>query len=313
MKIFITGASGYVDSVVTEKAIKAGHEVTGLARSESSAAKLRKMGATPLLATLEDKETLANAARKADAVLHLGFVHEFDRPYEELLGIDTSAIRAMGNALAGSNKPFITTSGTAAAAPIEGRETTEESPLREGHLSVRGKAEAVTTGFAASGVRGMVIRLAPFVYGRGGSHIPVQLQVSAHNGYAPYIEEGTIMTSTTDVDAAADLYLLAMEKGKAGSVYNCTTETDLQGKQLAEAVATALGVPPRSVTPEKAAELCSPFIAMLMQLECRASSAKARQELGWNPQPKHKLCDDVVRGSYKPLADQLKGEVKAVR
>jgi nucleoside-diphosphate-sugar epimerase len=313
MRIFITGASGYVGSVVTEKAVKAGHEVIGLARSQSSADKVRKLGGTPLLATLEDTTLLADAASKADAVLHLGFVHEFDRPYEELIAIDSKAISAMGRAMAGSNKPLITTSGTGAAAPDNGKETTEEAPFREGPLSVRGKAESVTTGLADSGVRGMVIRLAPFVYGRCGSHVPVQLQVAAKYGFAPYVGDGTTMTSTTDVDAAADLYLRAMEKGKGGSVFNCTTETDMPFKKLAEAVATALGVPAKSVTPDQAAEMCSPFIAMLMQIESRAISAKARKELGWNPQPKYKLCDDIIHGSYKPLAEQLKREVKAVR
>jgi nucleoside-diphosphate-sugar epimerase len=196
MRIFITGASGYVGSVVTEKAIQSGHEVVGLARSESSAAKVLKLGATPLLATLEDTEALAEAAQEADAVLHLGFVHEFDRPFEELVGVDMQAVRAMGQALSGSNKAFITTSATGIAAPDNGKETTEEAPHREGHLSLRGKPEAVTTGL--TGVRGMVVRLAPFVYGRGGSHVPLQLQVAAKHGYAPYIGDGTTMTSTTD-------------------------------------------------------------------------------------------------------------------
>jgi nucleoside-diphosphate-sugar epimerase len=311
MRIFITGASGYVGSVVTEKAIQAGHEVVGLARSESSAAKVLKLGATPLLAMLEDTDVLADAARDADAVLHLGFVHEFDRPYEELVAIDTEAIAAMGKALTGSNKPIITTSGTGAAAPDNGKETTEEAPLRESHLSMRGKAETVTTSLA--GARGMVIRLAPFVYGRGGSHVPLQLQVAAKYGYSPYVGDGSAMTSTTDVDAAAALYLLAMEKGKAGSLFNCTTETDMQYKQLAEAVATTLGITAKSVTPEQAVEMFGPFIALLMQIESRASSAKARKELGWNPQPRYKLCEDIVLGSYKPLADKLQREVKAVR
>jgi nucleoside-diphosphate-sugar epimerase len=311
MRIFITGASGYVGSVVTEKAIQAGHEVVGLARSESSAAKVLKLGATPLLAMLEDTDVLADAARDADAVLHLGFVHEFDRPYEELVAIDTEAIAAMGKALTGSNKPIITTSGTGAAAPDNGKETTEEAPLRESHLSMRGKAETVTTSLA--GARGMVIRLAPFVYGRGGSHVPLQLQVAAKYGYSPYVGDGSAMTSTTDVDAAAALYLLAMEKGKAGSLFNCTTETDMQYKQLAEAVATTLGITAQSVTPEQAVEMFGPFIALLMQIESRASSAKARKELGWNPQPRYKLCEDIVLGSYKPLADKLQREVKAVR
>ncbi len=313
MRIFITGASGYVGGVVTEKAIKAGHEVVGLARSESSAARVLKLGGTPFLATLEDTDALADAAREADAVLHLGFVHEFDRPFQELVAIDSQAISAMGKALAGTNKALITTSGTGVAAPDNGKETAEEAPLREGHLSVRGRAEAATTSLADEGVRGMVIRLAPFVYGRGGSHVPVQLQVAAKYGYAPYVGDGTTMTSTTDVDAAADLYLLALEKGRAGSVFNCTTEYDVHFKSLAEAVASALGVTAKSVMPEQAAEMASPFIAMLMQIESRASSAKARKELGWNPQPKYKLCDDIVLGSYKPMAEQLKRELKAVR
>jgi nucleoside-diphosphate-sugar epimerase len=314
MRIFITGASGYVGSVVTEKALKAGHEVIGLARSAQSAEKIRKLGGKPLLATLEDAQKLADAAREADAVLHLGFVHEFDRPFEELIAIDTRAIQAMGKALAGSHKAFVTTSGTALVQSDNGKETPEDFPLREGHLSARGRAEQETTGLADIGVRAMVIRLAPYVYGRGGSYfVPMNIQAAAKYGFAPYVGDGNLMTTAADVDASAELYLLAMEKGEAGSVFNCSTETDLQIKQLAEAIATALGVKTKSVSAEQAGEMLGQFTAMFQQLENRASSAKACRELGWAPKPQYNVCDDIVRGSYKPLVEQLKREVKAVR
>jgi len=313
MKIFITGASGYIGSVVTEKALQAGHDVVGLARSEHSAEKVKKLGAKPLLATLEDTEALAAAAREADAVLHLGFVHEFDRPYEEPISIDSKATQAIGSALAGSNKPLVTTSGTGVIQPNNGKETTEESPLAEGHFKVRGLGEKTTTDLSNVGVRAMVIRLAPYVYGRGGSFfVPTNMQVAAKYGFAAYIDDGSAMTTAVDVDAAADLYLLAVEKGKAGSVFNCSTENNVHLKQLAEAIATAIGVKTKSVAIEQANEMYGPFIATFLHLENRASSAKALRELGWAPKAKYRLCDDIMYGSYKPLAQQLRSAAKVV-
>jgi nucleoside-diphosphate-sugar epimerase len=313
MKIFITGASGYVGSVVTEKALQAGHDVMGLARSDGSAEKVKKLGAKPLLATLDNTEALVTAAREADAVLHLGFVHEFDRPYEEVTSIDSKAIQAIGSALAGSNKPLVTTSGTGVTQPDNGKETVEESPLAEGHFKVRGLGEKTTTDLSNVGVRAMVIRLAPYVYGRGGSFfVPINMQVAAKNGFAAYVGDGSAMTTAVDVDAAADLYLLAMQKGKAGSVFNCSTENNVPIKQLAEAVAIAVGVKTKSVTIEQANEMYGPFIATFLWLENRASSAKARRELGWAPEVKYGLCDDIVHGSYKTLAQQLTSAAKVI-
>jgi len=139
------------------------------------------------------------------------------------------------------------------------------------------------------------------------------MQAAAKAGFAPYVGDGTAMTTAADVDAAADMYLLAMEKGKAGSVYNCGTENDVRIRQIAEAIATALGVSTKSVSSELAIELCGHFVATFLQLENRASSARAHQELGWAPKPKHKICDDIVLGSYKPLAEQLQADIKVAR
>jgi nucleoside-diphosphate-sugar epimerase len=309
MRIFITGASGYVGSVVTEKALKSGHQVVGLARSESSAAKLEKLGAQPLKGTLENLELLTKAAREADAVLHLGFVHEFDRPFDQLIAIDVAATKAMATGLFKSNKPLITTAGSAVVLPNNGEETNEDSPVTADVLQLRVAAERATLDFAKEGVRSMVIRLAPYVYGRGGSYFVPILMRGAHKfGFAPYVGDGLHMTTAADVDASADLYLLAMEKGKSGSVFNCSTETDVRFVDLAKAAATALNVEAKSVNGEKADEICGPFTGRVMRLENRASSAKAKRELGWHPAPKFKLVDDIVKGSYRQLADQLKSE-----
>jgi nucleoside-diphosphate-sugar epimerase len=314
MRIFVTGASGYVGSVVTEKAVKSGHQVVGLARSESSAAKVKKLGAQPLLGTLDNLDLLKKAAQEADAVLHIGFVHEFDRPYDQLLAIDVAAIKTMSAGLLGSNKPLIATTATGIIQPNNGQETTEDSPITESPLGARYVSERATLDFVKDGVRSMVIRLAPYVYGRGGSYfVPALIQATAKYGFAPYIGDGLHMTTAADVDAAADLYLLAMEKGKAGSTFNCSTETDVRFVDLAKSVAAAFNVEAKSVTGEKADEMCGPFTGMLMRLENRASSEKARRELGWKPVPNLRLFEDIVRGSYRPLVDKLKSEAAVAR
>lgn len=312
MHIFITGASGYVGSVVVEKALERGHTVTGLARSEASAKKLEKMGVKPLRADLTDTTALTEQAKKSDAVLHLGFVHEFDRPYEELLAIDIAAIKAFGAGFKGTNKALVTTSGTGVIAPDDGQETTEESPLQKDNPRVR--AETATTELAKDGVRAMVIRLSPYVFGRGGSYfLPALIHGAAKAKFAPYIGDGSVMTTTADVDSAAELYILAMEKGQAGSVYNCSTETDVRLKDLAEGVAESLDIPTQSVDFKTMSELVGPFTAAFGHTENRASSAKARKELDWQPSPKFNMIDDVKKGSYQPMVASLKKESAPAR
>lgn len=331
MRLFITGASGYVGSVVTEMAVRQGHEVVGLVRSDQGADKVRALGATPCRGSLEDTAALATAARAADAVLHLAFVHEFDRPYAELLETDIAAIRAMGAALEGSGKVFISTSGTSVVEPDNGAETDEASPLASSPLRRRGEAEQETTGLAARGVRAMVIRLAPYVYGRGGSYfLPINMLAAARHGFAFYVGDGAVMTSAGEVDATAALYLRALHKGAAGGVYNCTTETSVRIKDLAQAIAAALGVGTRSVTFEQAGELLGSatarflmrdktnemygaWTAQFLVAENRASSSKAKRDLGWQPHPRFSFCDDIVRGSYRNMAAELKAQAARSR
>lgn len=307
MRIFITGASGYVGSVVVEKAIAAGHEVSGLARSQDSASKIQKMGATAVMGTLQDLDKLSTAAAQADAVLHLGFVHEFDKPFEQLIDIDIAAIQSIGKALRGTGKPFISTAGTGVVMPDDGKETTEGSQPEGFPLSLRLKSEQAALAYASEGVRAIVIRLAPFVYGRGGSYFaPATIEASAKYGFAPYFGDGLQMTTTSDVDASAELYLLAMQKGKAGSVFNCSTQTDLRMRDLAEAIAEALEVPAKSVDENTIDEMVGQFVGRFLRVENRASSAKARRELGWDPKPRFDLRKDIAHGSYQPLVQSLR-------
>lgn len=312
MQIFITGASGYVGSVVTERAIEKGHTVIGLARSAESAAKIEKMGATPLLGTLEDLALLTKTASEADAVLHLGFVHEFNRPFDELVGIDINAIEALGKGLKDSNKALIVTSGTGLVVPNNGEETFEDSKtIQENH---RIKSEIAALKLADQGVRVIVLRLAPYVYGRGGSYfVPINMQAAAQNGFAAYVGDGQIMTTAADVDACADLYLLALEKGKAGSIFNCSTETNIRIKDLAETISKALDVPAKSVSVEQANAFVGPFIANFLYYENRASNARAKRELGWQPAPKFSLLDDITKGSYRAFAEKLKSDRKVAK
>lgn len=308
MRIFMTGGSGYVGSVVAERAVEQGHTVIGLSRSQASQEKLKKLGVTPLPGDLEALELLTQAAADSDAVLHLGFVHEFHRPYSELLAIDKAAIRAMGQGLAGTGKPLIMTSGTGVTQPDpNGGETNEDSSLTsDAGLRMRTEAEQVALELRKDGLRPTVIRLAPYVYGRGGSvFVPALLKAAAEHGFAPYVGDGTRLTSSADVDAAAELYLLAAEKAPAGSIFNCTTETDIPLRALAEAIGKAVGVPARSVSRSDADAVIVPFIAQFMEIANRGSSEKARRVLGWNPQPRFGLLEDITQGSYRQLAASL--------
>lgn len=308
MRIFMTGASGYIGSVVAEKAVKQGHTVVGLARSQASQEKLKSLGVTPLSGDLESLELLTRAAAVSDAVLHLGFVHEFHRPYSELLAIDKAAIRAMGKGLAGTGKPLIMTSGTGVTEPDpNGGETNEESALTSDlALRERSDAEQVALDLQKIGVRPIVMRLAPYVYGRGGSvFVPALLRGAAEHGFAPHVGNGTRRTSSADVDATAELYLLSAEKGPAGSIFNCTTETDISLRDLAEAIGKAVGVPAKSVSRSEAESVVVPFIANFMEIANRGSSEKARRVLGWNPQPRLGLLEDITQGSYRQLTASL--------
>lgn len=308
MRIFITGATGYIGSVVTERALAEGHTIFGLSRSEEGDAKLKALGATPVRGELTSLDVLREQSAQAEAVLHLGFIHNFEMDYGEILRIDAAAVDALGEPLQGTEKPFVITSATALVAPDPaGGETTEDSPLSETFvLKDRIRSERNALRLSKDGVRVSAIRLPPYVYGRGGSvFVPILIQKAAQAGESIYVDDGHLRTSSVHVDDAVELYLLAATHAKVGDVFNGTGSTNVTLRQLAEAIGAVLNLPVRSVKHEEAEALWGPFVTAFVQYENRSSNRKAVQQLGWQPKGID-LLTDIRSGSYRELAVKLR-------
>ncbi|MBC8164492.1 MAG: SDR family oxidoreductase [Bryobacteraceae bacterium] len=308
MRIFVTGATGYIGRVVTEQALAEGHAVYGLSRNEAGDAQLRAQGATPVRGDLTSLDALGQASAQAEAVLHLAYIHDFGMDYEEVLRIDAAAVDALGGPLRGTEKAFVITSGTALVDPDpDGGETTEDSPLTQTFaLKDRIRSERHALRLSEDGVRVSAIRLPPYVYGRGGStFMPMLMQMAAKAGESVYVDDGRIRTSDVHVDDAAALYLLAARKAKAGDVFNGTGSTTVTLRQMAEAIGAALKLPVRSVSREEAEARWGQFLTVFVQFENRSSNRKAVQQLGWQPKEIDMLTD-IQSGSYRELAAKLR-------
>lgn len=308
MRIFVTGATGYIGRVVTERALTEGHAVYGLARSEEGDARLRALGATPVRGELSSLDVLRQESAQAEAVLHLAYIHDWGMDYEKILRIDAAAVNALGEPLRGTDKALVTTSGsTLAAADPDGGETTEDAPPTETSvLKDRIRSERHALRLSEDGVRVSAIRLPPYVYGRGGSYfMPLLMQKAAENGESIYVDDGRLRTSEVHVDDAAELFLLAAQKAKAGEVFNGTGSTNLTLRELAEAIGAALELPVRSVSREEAEAKWGEFLTAFVQEPNRASNRKAVQQLGWQPKGIDMLTD-IRSGSYRELAEKLR-------
>ena len=307
MKLFVTGASGYIGSVVLEHAVQAGHTVEGLARNQESAAKVARLGATPVAGDLHSLDVLTAAASRADAVLHLAYIHDFALDHSIVINTEVKAVAALAKGSQG--KPLITTSGTAFVTPSpDGGETDETAPINESFvLTQRAHAERAALDLAKLGVHVVAVRLPQYVYGRGGSFFaPLLMQQAAKHGVSAWIEGATKRTSDVDVDDVARFYLAALKSASGGSVYICTGETHVTTRQLAEAVGQAVDVPARGMSRAEVEKLWGPFLAAFVDYDNRASSAKAQRELGWKPHAKLGLLADITEGSYFELAKQLR-------
>jgi nucleoside-diphosphate-sugar epimerase len=308
MRIFVTGATGYIGRVVTERALAEGHAVYGLSRSEEGDARLKALGATAVRGELTSLDVLRQQSAKAEAVLHLAYIHDWAMDYEEVLRIDGAAVDALGERLRGTEKALVITSGTAVVEPDPaGGETAENSPLSETFvLKDRIRSERHALGLSDGGVRVSAIRLPPYVYGRGGSYFaPLLMQMAAKAGESIYVDDGRLRTSDVHVDDAAELYLLAASKAKAGDVFNGTGSTTVTLRELAEAIGAALQVPVRSVSREEAEAIWGKFLTAFVQFENRASNRKAVQQLGWQPKGID-LLTDIRSGSYREMAEKLR-------
>ncbi len=280
MRVFVTGATGFVGSAVVQELLGAGHAVLGLARSDANAEALRNAGAAVHRGALEDADSLRRGAAACDGVAHLAFIHDFSN-YAQNGQIDRRAILAMGEALGGTGRPLIVTSGTALVAP--GRMATEDMRLPRDHPFPRVSEQAADEARETHGVKTMTIRLAPTVHGKGDhGFVPVFVGVARQKGVSAMVGDGSNRWTAVHRGDAARLYRLALENGAAGAIYHGVAEESVAFKDVAAAIGKGLGLPVTSVAPEEAAGHFG-FLGMFAGLDIPASSAKTRAELGWRP------------------------------
>jgi nucleoside-diphosphate-sugar epimerase len=291
MRVFVTGAAGFIGTATTKELIANGHEVLGLARSDDNANALEKLGAKVHRGSLADLDSLRQGARETDGTIHLAFIHDFTK-FAENGQIDKRAIEAMGGALEGTDKPFIVTSGTLLVAP--GRIATEEDPVMPGLPRV---SESAGLAFAARGVRAMAVRL-PQVHGGDGKCGLVNwlLNIAREKGVSAYIGDGGNRWSGAHRLDVARLYRLALENGRAGASYHAVAEEGVTARDIAEIVGRHLELPVASISSDEASAHFG-TMSMFAGLDGAASSALTQKLLGWKP-THIGLIADISRPDY---------------
>lgn len=293
MKIFVTGATGFVGSAVVRELTGAGHRVLGLARSDANADALKRLGVEVHRGDVTDTESLAAGALASDGVIHTAFNHDFSR-WAENCQNDRRAIEALGSALVGSDRPFVVTSGTGLVA-VPGRPATEDDAPTS--TVPRIASEQAANAVAERGVHVSVVRLPPSVHGDGDhGFVPTLIGLAREKRAAAYVGDGGNRWPAVHRLDAAHLYRLVLEKGEAGLKYHGVGDEGVPFRDIAGVIGGRLNVPVISKTTEEAGAHFGWF-AHFAALDCPASSDKTRQALGWRP-TNVGLIGDLERGSY---------------
>jgi nucleoside-diphosphate-sugar epimerase len=289
MRVFLTGATGFIGSRLVPELINAGHHVIGLSRSAAGADALSRAGAEVLRGDVNDLEALRLGAETADAVIHAAFNHDFSN-LQKNSEDDRKVIEALGDALAGSDRPFLITSGTGLVRSKTNRPAAETDDHFTSTEFPRAASEEAADVLIAKGARVMVMRLPQVHDTRRQGRVTHHIQLARQHGRVAYVGEGKNRLPAVHVCDAVRLYRLALEKGSAGARYHAVDEEGVPMRDIAEVIGAGLKLPVESITPQQAPLYFGGF-ANLAMLDLAASSALTRQQLNWNPAGPDLLTD----------------------
>jgi len=295
MHVFVTGASGWIGSAAVDELLTHGYTVTGLARSDASAARLEAKGATVLRGDLDDLDSLRRGSADAEAVIHLANKHDWANPAESNRA-ERAAVQAIGDVLAGSDRPFLLAAGVAGLA--QGRPSTERDPSPAiGPDSPRGGTENLALDFVDKGVKSISLRFAPTVHG-DGDHGFISILVAAARaaGVSGYVGDGSTGWAAVHRPDAARMIRLGLEKAPAGSRLHAVGESSVLSRDIAEAIGQGLGLPVRSIAPDNAVAHFG-FLGAFFAMDLSSTSAITQDVLGWTPGGAT-LLEDLAAGSY---------------